>query len=237
MRAFIIAAAAAAFIAPAFAATETIGTGTTPWRLENTAGSFSLSNDVLAAFSLVGIYAEAVAPATYLRPTISTTISSVSYDSGSGLFTAGQSVAGATLKLDDVTEVGGTGWITLSGLTIDPLARLVYADVSGANGLQPQRVDLFRYATASGDTSFSGAGDYTITALALTPTENGIRALETGLGLNSLGDYALRRATNFGSMKASFTVVAVPEPSTWALLGLGLACAAGVARRRVAVKD
>jgi hypothetical protein len=167
----------------------------------------------------------------------STTISSVGHDSGSRLFTAGQSVAGATLKLDDVTEVGGTGWITLSGLTIDPLARLVYADVSGANGLQPQRVDLFRYATASGDTSFSGAGDYTIAALALTPTENGIRALETGLGLNSLGDYALRRATNFGSMKASFTVVAVPEPSTWALLGLGLACAAGVARRRVPVKD
>lgn len=227
-------AIAALAAAPALAATETITADGAAFRLENSTGSFTLSRDVLAAFSLVGIYAEAAAPATYVLPKISTTLSSVAYDSDSGLFTAGQSAGGATLRLDEVTEVGGTGWVTLASLTIDPVQKLVFADVSGANGLPSQRVDLFRYATASGDLSFSGAGDYTLSAQALVPTENGIHVLGLGLGLNSLGDYALRRATNFGSMQASFTVAAVPEPSTWLLLALGLAAAAGMARRGTA---
>jgi hypothetical protein len=91
-------------------------------------------------------------------------------------------------------------------------------------------------ADVIGAKSFSGAaGTYYTTLNNLSITTAGFDAMATVFGLDTagLGYTSLQSAAaNFGSLTSAIVVKAIPEPSTYALMGLGLVGMSLVARRR-----
>lgn len=136
--------------------------------------------------------------------------------------TAGLRLGNATTRID------------LTDFSLNTTNNILTASIS-LNGGTAQRLGLFQATDLSGAFTVptltagqSATVNVTLNDLKLTTT--GANTVATLAGYPLFGGFLT--AINFGDFSTSVTVSAVPEPSTYALMGIGLAAAGFFARRR-----
>ena len=168
-----------------------------------------------------------------------------------GVGTEGGATQTVTLDSVDAGVANGTGFVTIKDLRVDLVNQDVYATIVGDNGVGTQEnVKVWRYQEILGDTTFNldaiiaAGGTYTAntTLRNLQIYSGAYNLLVQGTNLNGLGADALAGVNNgaigYGTITSSITVSvskvtpAVPEPGTYALMGVGLAAIGFAARRK-----
>jgi hypothetical protein len=222
--------------------------------------SLTLSQDILSVYELLGVSTASLAGATstvtvgtvpgdqnYLPVTVAQATTSAT-TSGANLLTGAAAGSG-------ITEVRGTNVVTIKNFNLDVANNILYADivslgvtyaqqkflVAGADSVivgSPKTIsstlgaDGYYHATGSLtnlvlDGTWNKTTKTATGALALLANGLGVTGVSVGAAYNvSIGDLA---------SDTRFKTAAVPEPSTYALMGLGLAAASFIARRRKSV--
>jgi len=174
-------------------------------------------------------------------------ISTLTYDNVSNALLGMGSVGGVTLTAPTLKSVSSGGQVTVTDLNADLSTKTIYATVIGGNGLGTlAHLALWRFSGITGNTSVQDTDIWnTVTGLSLTP--EGFNAFSQSLGLLNLGKSALMGVTDFGTITVvtnhmlmdgdnltppPWYVGQVPEPSSYALMGLGLVGLTLVKRRQ-----
>ena len=217
--------------------------------------TLTLSTDMLAAFDIIKPSATPVGWATspvtiqtdpegfYTNFQTTAPIQYLAFDDQNilGFRTTG----GVTLTTSPIKVVSSGGSITLTDLDFDLQSKTIYGKVSGDNGIGSiDHMALWNYTGLSGDTAVNGVSPKLLTLSNLQFTQEGFNAFAQSLALSRVGyAVALGGMSNFGSVSVAISaplemgpppgwyVGQVPEPSTYALMGLGLV-GLTLARRR-----
>ena len=250
--------AAAALVAASFAnaapLTLNVGESVTDqgWTVSNLTGSgtLSFSTTLIGALNAGGVQVAQVDPAVvtatkrangkYSSISAAAPVTSLTgtFD-GTTVAIQGVATAGGALQTaeaDDFTTTGGS--LAITNLRVDLDAKKVFATLVGANGVGTVN-DLYLWdiTTITGPTSFT-AVEGTITSVneltGLKINANAFSLFSQALGLTQAGNDALATVTDFGKISSSISVTAtaVPEPSTYALMGVGLVGVGLVGARR-----
>lgn len=208
----------------------------------NGVANLSLSADTLGMLDTVRANVGAAAPAIgtvqkdtdgfYTQASFAMPLTSLTIDTQTngpvGVNTAG----GMSLSMPVLKSVSSGGSLTVTDLNIDLVNKKVYATLIGGNGLGTvNNAYLWNIASATGPGLITGydshCGVYNdcpylapgMTLSGLSFTTDGYNKFSQALGLTQLGRAAIVGVTDFGTI----TMGVVPEPSTPALMGLGLA--------------
>jgi len=132
----------------------------------------------------------------------------------------------------------GGGSLDISNLRVDLPAGVVYADVTGGNGLgtAPQNIAMWTFGAVN--QAVTGDSSVSFPQLSLMLTDAGAEAFIQGLNLNkTVGAPAIKSAQSSGrfatldvSLRMGSPLQAIPEASTYSMMLLGLAGVIGAAR-------
>ena len=195
----------------------------------------------------------------YTSAAVSTGIANLTIDNVANKVMAVATTGGAKQVAPALKSVSSGGELTVTNLRIDLNAKKVYADLFSTNAMNAAgdktllnfnlwdimgkaQYDgvgddaVFTGYDAStaivGTTLIGGPGTYQNTLNGLKVTAGGFDAFSKGLGLLSMGRSALASVHDFGTMTSTIVATALPEPTTYALMGLGLVGLSLVARRK-----
>lgn len=240
---------ATAFVAAgaASAAASTIsvgGSAVNGMLLQSGTGKLSFSADLLSALDVgkVGVssWGDGIAVGAkdvdgyYTEVSATAKISSIVFDNVSGQIQSIATSGGATQTSPVVVKVSNGGSLTVGDLNVDLANKKVFATVIGANGVGTLSNfylwDIVNPVTQ--DVLTVGANQSLTQVSGLKITTAGFDTFVKSLGLLSNGKGALSMITDYGTITTTLSVSAVPEPSTYALMGLGMVGIGLVARRR-----
>lgn len=250
-KALVLASALAATgLAQAQTASATLVAGGPPvsafgWTMKDLqgGGTLTFSESLMGALDVAGIVTTAAGPATVTSDGV--TISAAApvltmsgeLDMGANTFTATnvRTMGGALMTAAKKNFATTTGSLSVTGITVDLTTKAIFADLTGANGVGTVNgVHVWNYANIAGPTVFPvevGVVNANNTLTGLTITSTAFDLFGKSLGLTAGGKAAMQSIDDYGTMVASINVTVVPEPSTYALMGLGLVGLAFAAKR------
>lgn len=258
----IASAIALSFSATAWAAPETldISTGTSPFA---GGATIELSSRTLSSFNLAGATLSAVppilgpaivgTPGNYTAATLGTMGTALSYDNVTGELLSLSTQFGYRVETSKLTGVTKGGWFEVNDLTIDFSQQRVEGTISGQtqDGVSVSYTGtLFNAPSMTYNPAEWAQGQYGLQLAGLVLTPEALGAMTDSLAASALlragmastaSDYGTMdvwlSSTLLGTPAMTFSApamaVAVPEPSTWALMGAGLAGLMLSSRRKI----
>lgn len=213
---------------------------------------------VPSATTSVTTYTTSTGTVRYMSVQANAPVTSLQYDLTSDVLRplVVQTQGGVRLSTFKNSATNGAGSLSITDLKVDLASKTIYADINGANGVGfKDDYALWKFDAISGPTSFDLSensvwplawGDMpsanvvaknTISGLFLVNATDIDNIFVKALNLNNVGRSGFnavnnRTVTNTAGFGSISLAVAVPEPSTWALMGVGLLGVSLLGRRR-----